>query len=189
LKPSWRCAALCLLIAGCAGKPDQFYTLNVLPESPRGALAMPVVHVLLQVSVPMLVDRAEMVVTTSTNGVEILDHERWVPLLSDQVSQTLARDLEQRRADLVVGDRGFDQGGSPPVMVKVDIVRMSAQRNGQALIEAHWRIVNARAGLDAIGSDVVTARVHGAGSAAIAQGYSQALSTLADRLVVDLERR
>ncbi len=183
---------IALLLAGltaCAGKPDHFYTLNVLPDSPRGTLVTPVVHVLLQVSVPVLVDRSEMVVTTSGNGVSILDHERWAPQLSDQVSQTLARDLEQRRADLVVGDRGFDQGGSPPVTVKVDIVRMSAQQNGQARIEAHWRIVNASTGLDAIDSDSIAAAVNGNGYAAVAQAYSQALSTLADRLVVDLERR
>jgi uncharacterized lipoprotein YmbA len=177
------------LLAACAGKPDHFYTLSVLPDAPRGALVTPVVHVLLQVSVPVLVDRAEMVVTTSGNGVAILDHERWTPLLSDQVAETLSRDLEQRRADLMVGDRGFDQGGAVPVTVKVDIVRMSVQRNGQALIEAHWRIVNPNAGLDAIGSDTSQATVHGDSYAAIAQSYSQALSELADRLVVDLGPR
>jgi uncharacterized lipoprotein YmbA len=97
--------------------------------------------------------------------------------------------LAPRRADRVVGDRRFDQGGSPPVTLTVDIVRMSVQRNARASIEAHWRIVNASAGVDAIGGDVVTAPVNGESYAAIAQGYSQALSALADRLVVDLTRR
>ncbi len=189
MKSSPLAALLLAGLAACAGKPDHFYTLNVLPDSPRGALLTPVVHVILRVTVPELVDRAEMVVTTSSNGVSILDHERWAPQLSDQVAQTLSRDLERRRADLVVGDRGFDQGGLPPVMVKVDIVRMSVQRNAQAAIEAHWRIVNASTGLDVIGSDLLTAAVNGDDYAAMAQSYSQALSALADRLVADLERR
>ena len=178
-----------LLTAACASSPDHFYTLSTLPDTARGPLSKPIVHVRLSVTVPALVDRAEMVVTTSRNGILVLDHERWAVPLSEQVSQTLARDIERRRGDVLIGDRGFDQTASPPVTMKVDIVRMSAQRGGQASIEAHWRIVDASAGADDIGSAGFEAPLGGEDYASVAQAYSQTLSALADRLAEEVRRR
>ncbi len=178
-----QCAAfgLCLLLSACASKPDRFYTLTTLPETGRGAPRPPAIHVLLNVTVPSLVDRAEIVINTPNNGVLILDHERWAEALADQVSQTLARDIEQRRGDLLIGDRGFDRAASPTVTMKVDIVRMFAQLPGHVSIEAHWRIVDASAGMDELGSAVFEAP-SGEGYASVARGYSQTLSALADAL-------
>lgn len=178
-----------VMLTACASKPDHFYTLNVVPERARATVAAPTVHVLLQVSVPVLVDRAEMIVNTAPNAVLILDHQRWVPALSDQVSQTLARDLEQRRPDVLVADRGFDQAGSSPVTVKVDIVTMSVQRAGRARIEARWRVIDAGSAIDQIGGGVFEAAVNGASYGAVAQAYSQALGALADQLVATLRQK
>lgn len=187
MRSTMRCAAVCvcLMLPACASEKDHFYTLSTLPDGHRSAAATPGMHVLLQVSVPPLVDRAEMVINTSNNTISILDHERWADVLSDQVEQTLARDIERRRDDVLVGDRGFDQGARP-VTIKVDIVRMSAQRSGHVSIEAHWRIVDTRAGEDQIGSGSIDTPVDGESSASIAKAYSVALSTLADQLVSHL---
>jgi uncharacterized protein len=184
-------AALCmsLMLAACAVTSDRFYTLNTLPDTERGPLSTPTIHVLLSVSVPSLVDRAEMVMSTPKNGILILDHERWAVPLSDQVFQTLARDIERRRDDVLIGDRGFDQAASPPVTMKVDIVKMAAQRGGRASIEAHWRIVDGRAGMDEIGSGLFEAPLDSDAYASVAQAYSQTLSELAEKLAGNLRRK
>jgi uncharacterized lipoprotein YmbA len=174
-----------IMATACASKPDHFYTLDVLPAGDRPALAGALLHVHLDVTVPSLVDRSEMVVTTANNGVQILDHERWAAPLSDQVAQTLSRDLERRRPDLLVGDRRFDQGKAAAV-VKVDIVRMAAARAGHAKLTAHWHITDIDAGLDSVGGDSFDVSLSGADYAAMAQAYSQALSLLADELVSGL---
>ena len=191
MKPAICRASLCacLLLAGCASEPDHFYALNTLPEVGRAATSAPTVHVLLSVSVPSLVDRAEMVISTSESAILVLDHERWAVPLSEQVSQTLARDIERRRDDVLVGDRGFDQASSPPVLVKVDIVRMSAQQGESATIEAHWRIEDGSVGTDLIGSDRFKVPLDGKGFTSVAKAYSQALSGLADTLTANLGRK
>jgi uncharacterized protein len=171
-----------LVMTACASKPDHFYTLDVMPAGDRPALASPLLHVRLDVTVPSLVDRSEMVVTTANNGVQILDHERWAAPLSDQVAQTLSRDIERRRPDVLVGDRRFDQGKAAAV-VKVDIVRMSAGRSGHAKLEAHWHITDLDDGLDTVGGDSFDVPLSGADYAELARAYSQALSLLADKLV------
>jgi hypothetical protein len=190
LKPYLRTAGACacLLLAACTSERDRFYTLETLPEGARAGASTPTVHALLSVSVPALVDRSEMVVNTSDTGIMVLDHERWALPLSDQVSQTLARDIEKRRADVLIGDRGFDQAGSPPVTMKIDIVRMAALQHRRVSVEAHWRIVDESVGLDQIGSNSFEAPLDGDDYAAVAKAYSQVLSELADTLAGTLRR-
>ena len=175
-------------LTGCVAPADHFYTLNTLPDGARTASA-PTIHVRLQVTVPSMVDRNEMVLNTTRNGIVILDHERWAAPLSDQVSQTLARDIEGRRVDIVVGDRGFDRAASTPITLKVDIVRMSARQGARAGIEAHWRVVDSEAGVDQLGSGSFETALGGDGYAAVAQAYSQTLSDLAERLAEAVPRR
>jgi uncharacterized protein len=184
--PAGLCAAL--LLGACASSSDRFYTLSTQPEGTREALSAPLVHVRLDVTVPPLVDRSEMVLSTADHGVLILDHERWAVPLSDQVTQTLGRDIERRRADVLIADRRFDQKGSVPALIKVDIVRMSVQRGGRAHVEAHWRLVDAGGGIDELGAESFEAPVVGDSYAGIAEAYSRALSELADRLAARLPK-
>ncbi len=164
----------------------------MLPDgTPTGATAQtaPSIDVLLSVDVPALVDRPEMIVSTSNNGVAVLEHQRWAVALSDQVFQTLARDLERRRSDLLVADRAFDRGATPPVKIKVDIVRLSARRAGRVSMEAHWRIVDAAAGVDVVASDVFDSPVDDGSYEAIATAYSRVLSELAGALAAAIHPR
>lgn len=178
--------ALAMMMGACAGSPDHFYTLGVLPAGERAAMPSSLLHVRLDVTVPSLVDRSEMVITTTDNGVQILDHERWAAPLSDQVLDILSRDIERRRADILVGDRRFDQGGKSVVVVKVDIVRFSATRGGRARLEAHWHIKDVNTGLDNVNGSSFEVPVNGADYGALAQAYSVALSQLADQLAAAL---
>jgi uncharacterized lipoprotein YmbA len=179
-------AACTVSLAACASQRDHFYQLTVLPEGARTVAQTPTVHVVLGVTVPSLVDRVEMVVSNTANGLLVLDHERWGGGFADQVSQTLARDIEKRRGDVLVGDRSFDQKTVAPVTMRVDIVRMSARPGGIASIEAHWRIVDESVARDEIGSQVFEAPVADTGYAAVAQAYSDTLNGLAEKLVAGL---
>jgi uncharacterized lipoprotein YmbA len=176
-------AAGVVALGACASQRDHFYQLTVLPDGARTVEPTPRVHVVLSVSVPSLVDRAEMVVSGTANGLLVLDHERWGGGFADQVAQTLARDIEKRRGDVLVGDRSFDQKKASPVTMRVDLVRMSARPGGLVSIEAHWRIVDESTGRDDIGSQVFEAPVADSGYVAVARGYSEALSALAGQLV------
>jgi uncharacterized protein len=179
-------AAFAALIVSCAGQADHFYALSTLPNGVRPPATAFATHVILTVSVPSVVDRRQMVINTSGDGVLILEHERWAAPMSQLVSETLARDLEQRRADVLVGDRGFDQSAAQTVKIRVDVVQMSARKDGLAILEAHWRIVDAAAKTDEIGGEVFTAPLGGEGYAAVAQGFSACLSSLAERVAEKL---
>jgi uncharacterized lipoprotein YmbA len=173
-------AALILLgalaLSACASQADHFYLLDTLPGADGGKIRPTSRPVRLNLTVPGSFDRAEMVLNDAANGVVIYDHERWPAPLAGEITATLARDIEQRRADLLIGDSRFDRAGSTPLDVDVAIVQITARRGGQVILEAHWRIA------DQIGGDSFKAPVDGPGFAAVAHGYSQALSELADTL-------
>jgi uncharacterized lipoprotein YmbA len=168
------------LLTACVTEHDHFYTLSPMPGATSGALTTPATHALLSVTIPSLVDRSEMVIQHGDHGVEVLDHRRWGEPLADQVSQTLARDLEQRRPGLLIAGRAFDQPGVAPLKFRVEIIRMTARMGAQATLEAHWRVQSGI--LDVVGGDSFSASIGGSGYEAVAVAFSETLSQLAERL-------
>ena len=176
------------MLAACASQPDRFYTLSALPDTSPAPRSAPATQVILSISIPAVVDRSAMVLTTSGDQVSILEHERWAAPLSDLLAQTLAGDIERRRADVLVAERGFGSGPAP-VKIRIDVAQLSARAPGSATLEAHWRIVDAQSKSDEVGGEVFTAPVAGGDYAAVARAFSVAVSSLADRLVEKLPAR
>ena len=178
-------AAACflgLLCACVASRPDHFYILTAQPQSAGEARTTPATQVSLRVTLPSLVDRSEMILNTSANGVLVLEHERWAAPLADLTTQTLARDLELRRSDMLVAGQNAGRSDAA-VKVTVDLVQMTVHRGERASIEAHWRISDPRTGGDVVGSEVFSAAVAQDDYAALPQALSACLGLLADRLV------
>jgi uncharacterized lipoprotein YmbA len=185
-------------LCACASQADHFYALTSLPDAPLSVINPTSRPVRLRLTVPSLVDRSELVLNDAGNDVLIYDHERWAAPLADQIASTLARDLEARRDDLFFGDSRFDRSGTPPLRLNVDIVQVIARRSDArggagVSIVAHWHIAGAGkdgangaapggATADQLGGGSFTAPFEGDGFAAVARGYSQVLSRLADAL-------
>ncbi len=172
-----------LLCACVASRPDHFYILTAQPQSAGEARTTPATQVSLRVTLPSLVDRSEMILNTSANGVLVLEHERWAAPLADLATQTLARDLELRRSDMLVAGQSTGRPGDAAVKVTVDLVQVTVRRGERASIEAHWRISDPRTGGDVVGSELFSAAVAQDDYAALPQALSACLGLLADRLV------
>ena len=176
----------CLLCACVTVRPDHYYILSSQPPgdvAPRSASAK---QVLLRMSLPSLVDRPEMVLNTAGDAVTVLEHERWAASLTDLAAQTLAQDLERRRADLLVTGPELSHPGGAALKVTVEVVQVTARRGKQVSIDAHWRIVDLPAGKETAGGDVFNASVAEEDYAAVARALSDCLGLLADRLIAQL---
>jgi uncharacterized lipoprotein YmbA len=173
---------LSLLSACATSRPDHFYVLSVQPQGASEARTPSPTLVTLKVTLPSLVDRAEMILNTSLDGVIVLEHERWAAPLTDLVTQTLARDLERRRVDWLVADPNVSRPSAAAIKMVVDVVQMTARKGGRASIETHWRIVDVHSGKDVVGGDVFSAPL-GQDNADVAQALSECLALVADRLV------
>jgi uncharacterized lipoprotein YmbA len=178
--------AVCLigLLCACvAHRPDHFYILSPQPRGASAARTEPLTQVALKLALPSLVDRSEMIVNTSTDGIVVLEHERWAAPLADLMTQALARNIEQRRSDLLVASPGNSAG----IKITVDIVQMTVRKGQRVSIEAHWRIVGAHGGTEVVGAEVFGAPVAEQDYAAVAHAVSECLGLLADRLVEEMK--
>ena len=188
-RPAARLDAMLLagtMLAACASQPDRFYTLTPIPDSAPSPRTADTRQVVLHISVPSVVDRRAMVLDSAGNQVTILEHERWAAPIADLIAQTLAGDIERRRADVMVATRGF---GSSPVKIGIDVVELSARAPGSATLEAHWHIADAESKTDLAGSEIFTVPVASGDYAAVAQAFSVAVSSLAGRLAEKLPAR
>lgn len=185
--------SLCLssLCACLASRPDHFYILTPQPAAADTGAAPAALRATLKVTLPSLVDRPEIVINTSAEGVAVLEHERWAAPLTDLITQALARDIEQRRPNVQVGERN---GGSAPGTYRftVDIVQMTLRPGSQAGIEAQWRLTGASGAAVAdrglSGGVVVSAPLAAVGYTDVARALSECLGILADRLAEQLPR-
>lgn len=175
-----------LVVASCAGTPDRFYALSTV--APTVDVQQPTIttHVLLDVTVPSLVDRSEIVLLGSGGEVHVLQHERWAAPFADEVAQTLGRNIEARRHDVIVADRRFEAPATAEVKTQVDIVQVIIKRGEHVTLEAHWRITATKAGIDSLGSERFDAAIIDTSYAGIARAISVCLGSLGDRLALGL---
>jgi uncharacterized protein len=179
--------AIGLLCACATSRPDHFYILSAQPQAAAQPTTAPTTPVVLKVTLPSLVDRPEMILNTSADGVAVLEHERWGAPLPDLVVQTLGQDIERRRGDLFVGGQGAVRPNGAAVKITVDVVQMTARQGDRVSIETHWRIVDSRKSTDLAGNELFSTPLGQDSYAAIAQALSDCLSHLADRLVTQIQ--
>jgi hypothetical protein len=173
-----------MLLSACvSSRPDHIYILSALPQEAAADRPASDVQAALKVTLPPWADRTEMLLNTSAGEVIVLEHERWAAPLADLVRQTLALDIERRRADMRVADREVNHSNAPTINITVDVVQMSVHRGERARIEARWRIHDPRTGMDTVGGGEFTAALAGEGYASVPQALSECLGALADRLV------
>jgi uncharacterized lipoprotein YmbA len=179
---------MCLLCACATSRPDHFYILS--PEPPSGGPASTSRSTLatIKVSLPSLVDRAEIVLNTSSDAVSVPEHERWGAPLVDLVSQTLAQDIERRRGDVLVAGVGLGVTQASPIKMTVNIVQVWMRRGEPARIEVQWRIRGPQPGKESSGTEAFSAPLGADGYAAVAQAWSACVALLADRLAGQIPR-
>jgi uncharacterized protein len=187
LKAMWSGMFCLLLVGGCATRTtDHFYVLNALPAAVDASRVAPTSQIILKVTLPSVVDRPELVLDMSPGEVRVLEHHRWAAPLPDLVRQTLGRDIERRRSDVVVADLRSESSKVPVINISVDFIHFSVRPGVDAHLEANWRIVNANAAPDVMGGNVFHSTLKSGDYSAVAQAVSEAVAALADELVAKL---
>ncbi|EIL96428.1 membrane integrity-associated transporter subunit PqiC [Rhodanobacter sp. 115] len=174
-------ATLAVALVACASAPMHYYTLM----APAVAEAAPAVtpasfrFALLPVGIPAQVDQPQLVVREGGQGVAMLDGQRWIAPLGDEVRGALSADLSR---DMGAQDvSGLPTGNQPVLRIKVDLRRFESSPGQYALIDAAWSV-------HALKGDTVlacTSRIResvGPGFDALVAGHQQALAELARRI-------
>ena len=173
--------ALFALLAGCSSTPPpRHHTLmpapaaTARPPAPAGLLVWEV----LPVAVPASVDRPQWVVQTVDGSLAVLEQERWVAPLGEEIRAALNDRLTQ-----VVGASALSAEPRMRWRVRIDVQRFNSVPGREARLAATWTLssdAEAVAALRCHGEYVQTPAA--SGYVALAQGHQQAVAALADAI-------
>lgn len=170
--------------SGCATSPAaSFYTLNPVQLTDPPSVAMPSGAPLMiaigPVTVPELVDRAQIVTRVDANRVSIDEFARWADPLKSQIPRVLAADLQQRIPGAIVSaypQRADDNA----YRISVDVQDFDASpAHGTVMLAAIWSVMPPRRGQPLSGRTVAQEALSGPGYDPLVKAYSRALAAVA----------
>ena len=176
--------AAALLISGCGTPPrERFFTLDA-PEPPVAAPDAASVAVW-PVSVPEMVDRAQLVVRTTANEVVIAEQARWAEPLKSAIARVVAANLAAELGMRLVGPA---RNADADYRVALDILRFDAGPDQSVLIDAAWTVIGPK-GVRRTGRSVVHQKVATKFYDAVAAAYSAALATISREIAAAIKRQ
>ena len=145
LLPLAAIAAL-VVLAGCASKPDNYYTLaSAVPASeaapPTLGTAAPLYIELARVAVPERLARPQMVVGRANGSVQVdvLEQHRWAASFENELQDALASGIAARLGALDV-TKGGRQSSQPVWRVAVQVRRFDAVDGGRVDAGFNWTL-------------------------------------------------
>lgn len=176
--------AVLAVLFGCTTSPSvKYYTLNA-PLYPDVA-ASPVI-LLGPMTLPEIVDRAQLVVRTGDYRVKIIETSRWAQPLKSELSRALAanlaRDIGTQRVFLAGQVMKFE----PDFRVVVDVLRFEFW-SGNATIEALWTI-SSKGGI-LTGRSIAQERVGGEDHDLLVAAYGRALEHVSHEIADAIRAR
>lgn len=170
-----------LALGACGSKPPtHFYTLVppagevVEPATPAGFL-----FELLPVSVPAQVDQPALVVRQGGQGVAVLQGERWIAPLGDELRGALSADL--MRSFHAQDVTGLPSSGKDSLRIKLDVRRFDSVPGGYAFIDAAWSVRPLKGGDALTCTSRISEPVSG-GYDSLVEGHQRAMAQLARQI-------
>ena len=164
------------LATACSTPSFHFYRLSAanVPAAPATNLVV----ALGPVTVPAVVDRPEMVVSTGANQVTLDDIHRWASPLPDNLARVMAEDLA-----LMLGTPRviqFPQALGPPsdYRVSVDFRSFDSMLGDKASVDAIWTIFRAKDRKLQTGHTAVRESVADPSYQALAGAHSRAVAKI-----------
>lgn len=173
-------ALLALLAACSSAQPPRFHTLmpepavTARPPAPAGSIAWEV----LPVTVPAGVDQAQWVVRTVDGSLAVLEQERWISPLGEELRAAVAERLTRE-----VGAPAVTAEARKRWRIRIDVQRFDSVPGREARLEATWTLssdADAAAALRCRGEFVQTPAA--SSYLALAKGHQQAAGMLADAI-------
>jgi hypothetical protein len=169
--------------AACTSAPIRYYTLTAPSDETLPATGAPLaIDVRVIHSAPQL-NRSELMIRTGPSEMTLLENERWVSPLKDEIKEAVYLELKRRLSQMT---EWRPMQAFTKLSVDIDVRRLEAEPGRYALLEASWS-----GNLSGAGSSGTIAkscsfraaeRIRG-GYAGIVERYQREIATLADSIV------
>ena len=173
-------AALCIfagLAAGCASSPvTRFYTLSAAaaPAATSSQLSV----VVGPVSVPAVVDRPQIVVTTGPNQVRLEEFNRWASPLQNNISRVVAENLVAMLGTPRVILFSQPLGVDADYRAAIEVQRFESAPGDAATLDTVWTVSRTKDGKSKTGRTTEREVASDKGYDALAAAHSRALARL-----------
>jgi uncharacterized protein len=183
-------AVLCIfagLAAGCASTPStRFYTLSVAaaPAATSSELSV----VVGPVSVPAVVDRPQIVVSTGPNQVRLDEFNQWASPLQNSIARVVAENLVAMLGSPRVILSSQTLGAGIDYRAAIEVQRFESAPGEAAILDAVWTVSRAKDGRSLTGRTTVQEVTSDKSYDALAAAHSRALARLS-RDIADSVRK
>lgn len=178
---SWlaACAAL-LWLSACGSAPaTRFHTLlPAEPAPPTAAAAAGVSWELLPIVLPAQVNRPQMVLRLADDTLAVLEHDRWIGPLDEELRTAIGERLAARL--------GPPSAGSPDAAhwrIRIEVLRFDSAAGREARLVADWTL---RGNAATLACRSAVEEAAGASPAALVQAHQRAAVRLADAIATAL---
>lgn len=174
--------ALVILAAGCASTPARFYTLSAVTGPAAASSDLSVV--VGPVSLPAVVDRPQIVVSTGANQVQVDEFNRWASPLQDNISRVVAENLVALLGTPRVNLYPQTLSAEAGYRVAIEVQRFDSMPGEVAVLDAVWTVRRTKDDNTKTGRTTVREAVQGNAYDALAAAHSRALARLSQDIAV-----
>jgi len=176
--------------SGCrsASPAASFYTLTAVVPSSGVAAAndpatTPVVIGVGPVSLPKMLNRAQIVTRTTPNRVAMDDFHRWAGDLEENFLMALTENLSALMAPLQVRSYPWEGGDAPQYRVAVTIQRFDGSLDDSAVMDVVWTVTDGDTGQSLISKkSAATEQVEKPDYESFVAAQSRAIGTLSEEM-------
>jgi len=169
--------AVAIVASACGSTPpSRFYTLsaNTISDATPSTLSVAVGPV----SVPAVVDRPEIVVSTGTNEVRLEEFNRWAAPLQEELPRVIAEDLAGMLGTPHVTLFPQSLGTDVEFRVTVEVQRFESEPAKGVTLHAVWIVRRVQDGKTQTGLTIVRETVPDDSYEALAAAHSRAVARL-----------
>jgi uncharacterized lipoprotein YmbA len=169
--------SLAALAAGCGSSPpSRFYTLSGTAAS--AAVPSDLSVAVGPVTIPGVVDRPQMVVSTGANQVELDEFNRWAAPLQNNISRVVAVNLGALLGVSRVTLFPQMLSGDADFRVAIEVQRFESSPGEAAVLDAVWTVRRAKDGKSDTGRTTVREAVQEKSLDVLVAAHSRAIGRL-----------
>jgi hypothetical protein len=170
------CTLVVILAAGCASTPARFYTLSAAtgPAATSSDLSV----VVGPVSVPAVVDRPQIVVSTGPNQVRVDEFNLWAAPLQNNISRVVVENLVTLLGTPHVTLFPQTLSADADQRVAIEVQRFDSAPGEAAMLDAVWTVRRTKDGRTKTGRTTVREAVQENSYDALAAAHSRAAARL-----------
>lgn len=176
-------ALVCTLAAfgeGCSSPPAKFYTLRAVavPTSTPSNISVLVGPV----SVPSVIDRPQIVVTTGANQVTVDEFSRWASPVQDNLARVVADNLVAALGTPRVMLYQSPLGAEVDYRVQIEVRNFESTPGKYASLDALWSVRRLKDGKTETGHTILRESVDGEGFDGLAAAHSRGIAKMSQEI-------